>query len=137
MERSDGGVIVDSHLWVEFLSGEKSRDTAEMAGLIGAKKVLLAGPILYEVLIGPRQEGQRRYLQGRLRAFRLLPATDPVWLKAVELGRLSGVIKRQVPFSDVLIAAHAEVFQIAVFTRDPHFDVFPDLKRHEIQRSKE
>ena len=73
-----------------------------------------------------------QYLQGRLRAFPLLPATERVWLRAVELGRLPGVAGRQVPFSDVLIAAHAEVHGCEVFTRDRHFDVFPKLKRHRI-----
>ena len=128
--RSAAAVLVDSHLWIEFLSGEKSRDTREVARVIRAGDVAMAGPILFEVLVGPRRESERQYLQGRLRAFRLLPCTDDVWLRAVKLGRLSGVATRKVPFSDVLIAAHAEVHGVALFTRDRHFDAFPDLDRH-------
>jgi predicted nucleic acid-binding protein len=130
MGKSAGGVVVDSHLWIEFLSGKKDNDTLEVGRLIRARSVALAGPILYEVLVGPRSEGERQYLQGRLRAFPMLAATDTVWLRAVELGRLPGVAVQRVPFSDVLIAAHAEIHGLGVFTNDPHFDVFPRLKRH-------
>lgn len=132
MERSGDGVLVDSHLWIEFLSREKSRQTAEVGRLIRAGKVVVAGPILFEVLVGPRRESDRQYLQGRLRAFPLLPCTTEVWFRAVELGRVGGVARRKVPFSDVLIAAHAEVHGATVFTRDPHFDVFPNLQRHSV-----
>ncbi len=130
MGKEGAGVVVDSHLWVEFLSGEESEDTVEVEALIRSRSIVLAGPIVFELLIGPRQEGQRQYLHGRLRAFPMLATTDQVWFKSVELGRLPAVAKRRVPFSDVLIAAHAELHGCALFSRDPHFDVFPHLMRH-------
>ena len=131
MDGSARGVIVDSHLWIEFFSRQKSKDTAEVARLIRASAVVMAGPILFEVLVGPRREAQRQYLQGCLRAFPLLPATEHVWSRAVDLGRLRAVASHEVPFSDVLIAAHAESHGSSLFSRDPHFDVFPRLKRHD------
>src|SRR5262245_44918804 len=134
MAGKGGAVIVDSHLWIEFLSGEKTGDTAEVSRLIRAGTLVLAGPILFEVLVGPRREDQRRYLQSRLRAFPLLETNEQVWSRAVELGRLPGVPAREVPFSDVLIAAHAQVHSAAVFSNDPHFDAFPDLERHRPRR---
>jgi len=135
MEGKSGAVVVvDSHLWIEFLSREKTRDTAEVARLISAGSLVLAGPILYEVLIGPRREDHRRFVESRLRAFPLLETTDQVWSSAVVLGRLPGVSARKVPFSDVLIAAHAEVHGASVFSNDPHFDVFMNLKRHRLKR---
>lgn len=130
MEKGATRVVADSHLWIEFLSGKKSRDTEELARLIRSGSVVLAGPIVYEILVGLRREGERQYLQGRLRALDLLPTTDQVWFKAVELGRLEGVATRRVPFSDVLIAAHVDCYGLELFTRDPHFDVFSTLRRH-------
>ncbi len=130
MVPSDEGVLIDSQLWISFLSGRKNRDSSEVARLIQSRKVLLAGPILFEVLVGPRTTGQRQYLQGRLMAFPLLATTVEVWLKSVELGRLTAVAIREVPFSDVLIAAHAQTQGCKIFTRDSHFDVFPGLRRH-------
>lgn len=130
MASSDEGVLVDSQLWISFLSGRKNRDSVEVARLIRSRKVLLAGPILFEVLVGPRTTGARQYLQGRLMAFPLLTATLEVWLTSVDLGRLPAVAARKVPFSDVVIAAHALAHNCKLFTRDPHFDAFPDLRRH-------
>jgi predicted nucleic acid-binding protein len=132
MEKARAGVIVDSRRRIEFLSGEKSKAAAEVARIIRSGDLHLAGPILFEVLIGPRTEGQRRYLQGRLRASPLVPTTEEVWFRAIELGRLEGVAARKVPFSDVLIAAHADVHGCELFSTDPHFDAFPDLSRHRI-----
>ena len=130
MDGSARGVIVDSHLWIEFFSREKSKDTAEVARLIRTSAILMVGPVLYEVLVGPRREAQRQYLEGCLRAFPVLETTREVWLHMVDLGRLPAVASREIPFSDVLIAAHAESHGSSLFTRDPHFDVFPRLKRH-------
>ena len=131
MDGSPGVVLVDSHLWIQFFSREKSKDTAEITRLIQSSLVVMAGPILFEVLVGPRREAQRQYLEGCLRALPLLPATERVWSRAVDLGRLRAVAAREVPFSDVLIAAHAESHGSSLFSRDPHFDVFPRLKRHD------
>jgi predicted nucleic acid-binding protein len=137
MKRGDVGVIVDSHIWIEFLSGEKSPRTAEVDRLIRSDAIRLVGPVIYEVLVGPRKEAHRQYLQGRLRAFELLATNDTVWSTAVDLGRLEGVAKRRVPFSDVLIAAHAIEHECSVFTDDPHFDVFPQLNRHRSSRGRD
>jgi len=131
MEKRAESVVVDSPLWIEFLSLRRNPDTKEIERLIKADRIRLAGPILYEVLIGPRDEGQRQYLQSRMRAFPMLAASDAVWLKAVELGRLESVAKKKVPASDVFIAAHAQTYLCALFTRDRHYDVFPGLKRHQ------
>lgn len=103
-----------------------------MERLIRSGRVVLAGPIIFEVLVGPRRESERQYLQGRLRAFRLLSTDEQVWLRAIEIERLPGVDSRRLPFSDVLIAAHAEHHGCALFSRDPHFEAFPDLKRHRV-----
>ncbi|MGD0093664.1 MAG: PIN domain-containing protein [Planctomycetota bacterium] len=130
MERSSDRVVVDTHLWIEFFSGKHNPCTLEVERLIRSKAVHLVWPVLYEVLIGLRHEGQRQYLSSRLRAFPLLQTSEAVWLHAIELGRLQGVIVHQVPASDVLIAAHCEVHRCALFSRDPHFDVFPGLERH-------
>ena len=134
-DRADAGVLVDSHLWIEFLSGETSSDVLEVTRLIRKGSVVIAGPVVYELLVSPRQEGQRQYLQSRLRAFRLLSTTAEVWFQAVELGRSPGVAARRVPFSDVLTAAHAQVHGCSVFTRDAHFDVFAGLRRHGVRAS--
>ena len=127
------GVIVDTHLWIEFFSGKANVASTEIARLIKDRRIRLAGPVLYELLVGPRVEGQRQYLQSQLRAFALLDTTETVWLRAIALGRLHAVFARQVPPSDVLIAAHCAVHGCALFTRDSHFDAFPELKRHRIR----
>jgi predicted nucleic acid-binding protein len=130
MELPGGGVVVDSHVWVDFFSGKRNAATQEVERLIRAGEVRLVGPVLYELLVGPRQESHCQYLSSRLRALPWLESTEKVWLRAAAMGRLRSVMVRQVPASDVFIAAHCDVYGCALFTRDSHFDAFPELRRH-------
>lgn len=131
MERN-GAVVVDTHLWIDLFSGKHTPITKALDRLIVLDRANVIGPIFFEVLIGPKREDHRQYILGRLRKFTFLPTKSEVWHHTVKLGVLPGVFLRNVPDSDVLIAAHCEVYDCALFTRDSHFDVFQNLKRFQI-----
>ena len=135
--RNDERVVADSHLWIEHFNGNRNSHTLELQRLARAKKLWLAGPILCEVLTGPKREDQRRYLQSRMCLLPFLETTIRVWSIGVELFRLTSVRTRKVPWQDVLIAAHCIANEAALFTRDPHFDAFPTLSRHSINPAQE
>jgi predicted nucleic acid-binding protein len=122
-------VLIDTNLWVEFFSRKRSKHTLEIQRLLLAGKVVTAGPILYEVLIGPKRDDHRYWLQSRLSALPFLDIDLAIWRHAVELGRIPSVLRSKVPITDVLIAAVAFEYDCAVYSLDPHFDLFPDLPR--------
>jgi predicted nucleic acid-binding protein len=90
----------------------------------------MAGPVLLEVLAGVAEEGRRLYLQGRMRQLPFLETTRRAWDQAVLCGVQVADSPRDVPHLDILIAALCLVYDCALLTRDPHFDLFPKLRRH-------
>lgn len=132
MRNGDGNapVVVDTHLWIEFLGNKENRSTQEMRRLIQRESVRLVGPVLYEVLVGIRKEGQRQFVRSKLLSITMLDTVTEIWLRGAELGRLPAVRAREVPLSDILIAAHCEIHNCELFSRDPHFDLFPKLRRY-------
>ncbi len=125
-------VVVDSHLWVEYFARKENTYTEAIGRLARQGRLMQVGPVVYEVLVGPKDEGERNYLLGCLRALPLLPTREDVWLRAARLGAQAAARNNRVPTSDVLIAAHCIVHRCALFTRDAHFDVFGELKRHRL-----
>lgn len=123
-------IVVDTHLWIEFLGRKANKSTAQIGRLIDLERVRLVGPVLYEVLVGIRNEGQRQFVRSILLAIPMLDASAQVWVTASELGRRPVVISRHVPISDIQIAAHCEVHNCLLFSRDAHFNLFPKLRRY-------
>lgn len=127
-----GLVIVDTHLLIEYFGKKLNHDTREIARLALARRLAITWPVYYELLTGTRSERDSEFLRGRLGALPSLATTCDVWLCAVELYRTQTVHDHRLPMSDVLIAAHGFHYCAAVYTRDPHFDVFEALPRHEL-----
>jgi predicted nucleic acid-binding protein len=124
-------VLVDSHLWIEYFAGRSNAYCEEVNALLQRNLVCTAGPVLLEVLAGVEEEERRLYLHGRLRKLPYLESSRKVWEQAVLCGVQVAGSPRIVPYLDMLIAALCQVHDCALFTRDPHFDLFPKLRRHQ------
>jgi len=66
----------------------------------------------------------------RLRLAHYIEPTWEDWRNAAALGRELAANGRDVPLTDLVIAALARRVRAFVFTLDPHFDMIPGLKRH-------
>jgi predicted nucleic acid-binding protein len=64
-----------------------------------------------------------------LRGLHFLEVTWEEWRAASRLGRQMIGNGHTLPLSDLVIAAVALERDIAVYTTDPHFDLFPNLRR--------
>lgn len=121
-------ILVDSSVWIDFLSG---RDDFGLARRLLNDEVALCGQVLSEVLSGVRKPRQREQLEARFKALPYLEQDMVVHLRAA---RLFSELRRQgvtVPLSDCLIAAVALQEGVPVLTTDRHFDAFPNLPRVE------
>ena len=123
-------VLADSQVWVEYFSGKDNAYTREADQLLEARRLCMAGPVLYEVLVGVKDEGRRLYLRSQMLELHLLQTTLPVWLQTVRCGLRTVARYPDFPAGDVLIAAHCLTYGCALLARDPHFDVFHELRRH-------
>ena len=122
-------VIIDTHLWIPYFAGEKNLETDAIHERIIAKRVCLAGPILYEILVGPKKASDRRTLEVRLSRIPMVSCTDKVRTLAVQLGQEANARSLELPTFDILIAAHCYVYNLSLYTLDHHFDFFGKLRR--------
>jgi predicted nucleic acid-binding protein len=125
----DDWVIVDTCVWASFFEKPGSAEKAAVDDLLDADRILLIGPIFAEVLLGFRRKDQADWVASRLRMAHDLVMTLEDWHMAADLGRDLIAVGNRVPLTDLVVAAAALRSKAWVYTTDPHFDLFPDLKR--------
>jgi predicted nucleic acid-binding protein len=123
-------VLIDTGIWSAFFSKPASPEKRAVDVLLDEDRVALTGPVLAEVLRGFRRTDQADWVASRLRLAHYLEPTWDDWRNAAALGRELAAKVRDVPLTDLVIAALAQRVQASVFSSDPHFDLVPGLKRH-------
>lgn len=123
-------VLVDTGIWSAFFSKPGSREKRAVDALLDEDRVALTGPVLAEVLRGFRRADQADWVASRLRMAHYLEPTWEDWRNAATLGREQAANRRDVPLTDLVVAALVRRVEASVFSTDPHFDLFPGLKRY-------
>jgi predicted nucleic acid-binding protein len=123
-------VLIDSCIWVPFFNRPQSDVKRTVDALLDEDRVALIGPILAEVLRGFRQDAHADWVASALRGVRYLDIAWDDWRSVARLGRHLAARGQQLPLSDLVLAAVALRWDCAVYTSDPHFNLFPDLKRY-------
>ena len=122
-------VIVDTCVWASFFEKPGSAEKATVDELLDSDRVALIGPILSEVLLGFKRKDQADWVASRLRLAHNLVVTLDDWQVGASLGRELIAAGHRVPLTDLVVASTALRSKAWVYTTDPHFDLFPDLKR--------
>jgi predicted nucleic acid-binding protein len=117
-------------MWAEFFNRPSSSIKLAIDVLLDDDRAALVGPILAEVLVGFRRDGEADWVASELRGLHYLETNWDNWRAAARLGRNLATQGHQLPLSDLVIASKALSLGCAVYTTDPHFDLFPDLIRH-------
>jgi predicted nucleic acid-binding protein len=123
-------VLVDTIIWSAFFSKPTSAQKRALDVLIDEDRVALTGPIIAEVLRGFRRIEQADWVASRLRFAHYIDPTWEDWRNTATLGRELSANGHDLPLTDLVIAVLARRIGAAVFSTDPHFDLIPDLKRH-------
>jgi predicted nucleic acid-binding protein len=123
-------VLIDTCIWVPFFNRPQSTVKRAIDGLLDDDRVALVGPILTEVLLGFRRNEHADWVCSVLRGTRFLEISWEEWRAAARLGRRLAASGHALPLSDLTIAAVALERGIAVCSTDPHFELFPDLRRY-------
>lgn len=99
-----------------------------MDRLLGRNEVVMAGPVLAEVLQGARTTKELQALSNRLTALPYVEMTKGTWGR---VGRMAFELRQRghtVALVDLLIAALAIEHDHQVYTLDDHFQRIPGLK---------
>lgn len=107
----------------------KSREKQSLDELLDDDRAALIGPIATEILTGFRRDEHADWVASVLRGTQFLQVAWDEWRAAARLGRRLIASGHVLPLSDLVLAAVALERPIALYTTDPHFDLFPDLER--------
>ena len=91
--------------------------------LLDEDRVVIAGPILIELLQGTRTVEEKETMKRLMRGIRWLQVTDEHWRKAAEMAfdlRRNGITSSAI---DTLIATLAIEYDFKLLHKDSHFDL--------------
>jgi len=121
-----GDVVLDTSVWILAFRGTDQVMLERARDLLFADRVVICGPILFELGRGIKHS-ERRAILPLLGAVRSVPFDQPDWIAAGELDaalRSAGVT---IPPMDVLIARICIREGLPLWTLDRHFAEVPGL----------
>jgi predicted nucleic acid-binding protein len=122
-------VFVDTCIWISFFTRPNSREKLAVDQLLGQDRVALMGPVVAEVLRGFRRQDQAGWAASRLRLAHYVTAQWDDWCRAAQFGREQAKLGRDLPVTDLVLAAVVMRLNAFVYTTDPHFDGIDGIKR--------
>jgi predicted nucleic acid-binding protein len=125
----DGGVLVDTSVWIDFFRKEGAISKA-LEGLILTGRAVVAGVVVFELSQGIRSAEEKTRILDLLSELNYVEMSIEVWQTAGELARSLKSKGLNLPVSDVLLAAVALKHDFSLFTLDRHFGGIPELKRY-------
>lgn len=125
----DRGAIADTSVWVEFFKA-RSVTGDRLETLLMEDSVWVCGIVLFELMQGVKSSGEKFRISDALSNLRYAEMSKTLWQKAGDLAASLKKEGKSLPLSDIVIAAIALEYDLAVFTTDKHFGQIPGLKLH-------
>jgi len=122
--RRDSAVLIDSSVWIDYLRYKPPAPLVEEVNeLILEEKAVIIPPILYEILVGARNEVVYDSLRERFSGVSQVEISATIWEESARLGfslRRKGLV---LPTTDVIISAAAIHYGLPILHADRHFDM--------------
>lgn len=123
-------VLVDSNLWIDFLSLADGRERSELGRLLQRRIAATTGVVSAEVLYGARSGEHFEQLGEVLGRLHFLETTRAVWHTVAELGFDLKLRGENIALPDLIIAAVSIEHGCPLYTRDDDFQRVPGLRFH-------
>jgi predicted nucleic acid-binding protein len=123
-------VILDTNALSAFVDGDAAVSDALRGWERAAIPVIVLGEFRYGIADSRHRADYEEWLESHLLHFEILPVTDRTAVAYAGLRVALRKLGRPIPANDAWIAALALEHRLPVLSRDRHFDVVPDLKRH-------
>ena len=120
-------VLLDTSVWIDSFRGKTPHIVAVTQGLLNDDRILICGPVLFEIKRGLRPPDRKKILP-LLDALMRLSVDESDWDNAGDLDnslRKKGIT---IPPMDIIIAQVCLHHKVSLFTLDEHFSSIPGLK---------
>ena len=124
-------VLLDTSVWIDALRGKTPRIVEATEKLLKDDRILICGPILFEIKRGLRPPDRKKILP-LLDALIRLSVHETVWDAAGDLDASLHKKGITIPPMDVIIAQVCLHHKVSLFTLDEHFHSIPGLKLFEL-----
>lgn len=122
-----GGVLADTCAWIDYFRPRESPLSRALDRALRGDQICVCGQVMLELLQGVRSGADQSALIAALGALEYLEMRPSTWMSAAEMSSALRRKGRQLPHSDLLIAALALEHDLAVLTVDKHFSEIPGL----------
>lgn len=124
-------ILVDTLAWIEFYHPRGSRQVKQaIANALGVHEVAVVAPVMVELLMGARTEGDYRLLDEDLQALEWLPLEVEETQMASKLAYQLARVGQRVPTVDLLIAGVALVHRCELWhSGNAHFSTFAQYSK--------
>ena len=124
-------VLLDTSVWIDAFRVKTQHIVAVTQGLLNDDRILICGPVLFEIKRGLRPPDRKRILP-LFDALIRLSVDETVWDAAGDLDALLRKKGITIPPMDVIIAQVCLHHKVAIFTLDEHFHSISGLKFFEV-----
>lgn len=121
-------ILADTCIWINAFDDASSTEAKDLARLIDSQKLVMAGVVLTEFLIGVKDRATFELISDKLSSFPFLEPRRHTWILAGKIGSEARSKGKSIPFSDLLLAGLCVENSISLYTHDKHFLDIPSLK---------
>jgi predicted nucleic acid-binding protein len=128
---ANNGILADTSVWIEFFRRE-SEIGAYLFSLLTEKPVWVCGIVMFELLQGVKSEAEKLEVQSAFEGLPYAKMSPLLWQRAAELSQSLKKSGRNIPLSDIFIAAIAIEYNLSILTTDKHFEHIPGVKLYKM-----
>ncbi len=120
--------LIDSSSWIHALRPKGDPEvTDRVRRLLEGGEAAWCSMVRLELWNGARGDHEKRVLRDLERSLPEYAITEEVWQQAFDLARVARKQGKTVPATDLLIAACARTYGLALEHSDPHFETLARL----------
>jgi len=120
-------ILADTSVWIEFFKARSATGDA-LEKLIKEHRVWTCGIVLFELIKGVKSEAEKTSILETLLSLEYIEMSPLLWKNAGEVAASLKKAGKNLPMSDIFIAALAIEHNLQIFTLDKHFEQIPGVK---------
>lgn len=121
-------VLIDTCLWAQFFNRPQGREHEVISTLVKRNQARSVGPIVFEVLSGFKREQHADWVASVLVGIPRIDVGWNDWRSAAHWNRQLIARGYRLPLTDLFSATVALRHNLFIYSTDPHFKLFPNLR---------
>jgi len=122
-------ILADTSVWIEFFKLRSATGDA-LEKLIKEHLVWTCGIVLFELIKGVKSEAEKITTMDTLLSLEYIEMSPLLWKNAGEIAASLKKEGKNLPMSDIFIAALAIKHNLQIFTLDKHFELIPEVRMY-------